>query len=75
MNIHQKWIFPILGTTLKGLGKIFVVFTVDIWLWFSVAITYMLRELTFFHCVKFLFVSFDCISLPIVSMPKLKGGG
>ena len=35
--------------TLEGLGKLLVIFSVDIWLWFSVAITYMLRaDIIFF---------------------------
>ena len=31
----------LLDMALKSLGKLFVIFSVDIWLWFSVGFTYM----------------------------------
>ena len=32
-----------LDMTLEGLGNLFVIFSVDIWLWFSVTVTWMLK--------------------------------
>ena len=54
-EVFEIWIYFLLhglvfGMTLKGLGKLFVIFTADIWLWFSVATTYMLRAI-FFHWI------------------------
>lgn len=51
-EVFEIWIYfllygLVLGMTLKGLGKLFVIFTADIWLWFSVATTYMLRAIFF----------------------------
>ena len=42
------WFSP--GYDIKGLGNLFVIFSVDIWLFFSVAISYMLRaDIYFLH--------------------------
>ena len=43
----------VLGMTLKGLDKLFVIFSVDIWLWLPIAITYILRISIFFYRVGF----------------------
>ena len=56
-EVFEIWIYFLLhglvfGMTLKGLGKLFVIFTADIWLWFSVATTYMLRAIFFIGLVS-----------------------
>lgn len=45
-EVFEIWIYFLLhglvfGMTLKGLGKLFVIFSVGTWLWFSVTITYI----------------------------------
>ena len=57
MNIWNLTIFfclkgLVLGMALKGLRKL-VIFSVDIWLWFSVAITYSFRADIFFIMLDF----------------------
>ena len=56
-EVFEIWIYFLLhglvfGMTLKGLGKLFVIFIADIWLWFSVATTYMLRAIFFIGLVS-----------------------